>query len=281
MRHIELSELLKTIFADENGKRAKKTLKKAHVRAARCSDASQRSRYIKNNGSEKWRLLKEMLADRIGNKCWYTEVELTGAPLHVDHFRPVEKYWWLAFEAENYRLACHWSNSERENSLYGRSGGKSNHFPLIDEAHRAKGKKGIRIEKPIILDPCDPNDCKLIAFQADGRPVINPTYETDPIAKRRVEESKILLNLDHPDFNSKREQLRNEIQSDVQVYEALHPNSSERDLIRDRLAARIEPDAPFSTAARYYLQHHRYLDWVEEILNRRKCSQTTTSDRHQ
>lgn len=106
----------------------------------------------------------------------------------------------------------------------------------------------------------------LLAFQADGRPVLNPAYADDPIASRRVEESKVLLNLDHPDFNSKREQLYRHIGEDVKAHEALPEDSSSRVAIRVRMEKRLAANAPFSTAARYYLQVHRNLSWVEELL---------------
>ena len=83
----------------------------------------------------------------------------------------------------------------------------------------------------------------------------------------RVNESKLLLNLDHADFNSKREQLCHEIADDVRTHEDLPVNSAERATIRNRLAARLSAKAPFSTAARFYLKLHRHLDWVENILN--------------
>ena len=36
---------------------------------------------------------------------------------------------------------------------------------------------------------------------------MNPAFAADPVAIERVSQSKILLDLDHPEFNSKREQL--------------------------------------------------------------------------
>ena len=118
----------------------------------------------------------------------------------------------------------------------------------------------------MILDPCNKDDCKLIAFLPDGRPVIHPDYKSDVIALRRVDESKILLNLDHPDFNSKREQLRMDIESDVATHEELPDGSTQRDAIRERLVRRIKRTAAFSVAARQYLSAYRYLDWVGDIL---------------
>ena len=122
-------------------------------------------------------------------------------------------------------------------------------------------------ERPVILDPCSAADCELLAFQADGRPILNPTFAGDAIAKQRVDESKILLNLDHPAFNSKREQLCRDTADDVRIHEALPANSAERVTVRTRIERRLAPMAAFSTAARFYLSLHRNLTWVEEIIN--------------
>jgi hypothetical protein len=121
----------------------------------------------------------------------------------------------------------------------------------------------------MILDPCKKEDCDLLAFQADGRPILNPEKATDPLAAERVEKSKILLNLDHPDFNSNREQLCRDIADEVKAYEQLPVDANSRASLRTRLERRIAPTAPFSTAARYYLKLHRHLEWVENLLNSR------------
>ena len=78
----------------------------------------------------------------------------------------------------------------------------------------------------------------------------------------------LLLNLDHPDFNSKREQLCREISEDVRTYEELPAASGMRATIRDRIERRLGRDAQFSTAARFYLMLHRHLGWVDDILSR-------------
>jgi hypothetical protein len=229
---------------------------------------ADRQGYIRRNGPRKWSPIKNWLTGKLGKKCWYTEAELVGAPLAIDHFRPVCDYWWLAFDASNYRVACAFANSPEHNPLHGCAGGKGNAFPLLGTGPRAKGRNKLRCERPVILDPCDKADCDLVAFQADGRPVLNPAHAADPIALRRVEESKILLNLDHPDFNSKREQLCNDIADDVDAYGALPAGSPARATIEARLEGRLAASAPFSSAARYYLRLHRHHDWVEAILAR-------------
>ena len=52
------------------------------------------------------------------------------------------------------------------------------------------------------------------------------------------------------------------------MYEELPEGSESREDIRNRMERRLAANAPFSTAARYYLQVHRNLGWVEELLKR-------------
>jgi hypothetical protein len=267
MRYISLKDVLKCAFSGAAGKKCLVRLSTAH-KSVRAKPADQRQRYIDRNGSAKWSPVKLLLTAYLSNKCWYTETELVGADLAVDHYRPKCDYWWLAFNVGNYRIACPFANSPKHNEEHGCAGGKGDNFPLLPPNIRATDRKSIRIEKPVILDPCKQEDCNLLAFQADGRPVLNPAYAADPIATRRVEESKVLLNLDHPDFNSKREQLYHDIVEDVNTYEALPANSPSRAIILGRMKRRLAGNAPFSTAARYYLQLQRHLNWVEDLLKK-------------
>jgi len=259
MRHISLKPLLKKIFADADGKNIRKRLIKAHKKLA-AMQVADRKNHTDKNGPNKWKPLKTRLTNVLGKKCWYTEVELTGATLVVDHYRPVCAYWWLSYDAENYRVSCPWANSHEHNAEHGCAGGKGEQFPLLPPGIAATGKNRLRMERPVILDPCRKADCDLLAFQADGRPILNPAFIGDPMATKRVEDSKILLNLDHPDFNSKRE-------TDVNTHEQLPEGAASRKEIRDKLAGKLEPTAPYSTAARFYLKLHRHLDWVEKLLS--------------
>ena len=267
MRYIQLGNLIKTIFANPDGKKEMQRLTTAHE-TVKTKPKNQRQKYIEKNGSSKWSPIKNRMTKRLGNKCWYTEVELVGADLTIDHYRPKRDYWWLAFDVDNYRVACPYSNSKKHNPLYGCGGGKGDDFPLRAPSVRATSKRKIKCEKPIILDPCNKDDCNLLVFQADGRPKLNPVYAADHVAVERVERSMLLLNLDHPDFNTKREQLYLTIKGDVDMYEALPAGSPSRNLILDRMKDRLSAKAAFSSAARHYLQFHRHLDWVENLLNK-------------
>lgn len=265
MRYVPLNKLINSIFADAAGKKDKKRLERAH-KVAKGKKDDLRKKYINRNGSGKWSPVKNRMTSILGNKCWYTEAELVGADLTIDHFRPKSDYWWLAFDVQNYRVACSYANSPKFNASQGFTGGKGDDFPLLPPSVRATCKSKIKNEKPVILDPCKKEDCELVIFEADGRPIINPVYATDPIAVHRVNESKLLLNLDHPDFNSKREQLCVNISEDVLTYEELPVTSPQRVTIRNRMEARLSAKAAFSSAARHYLKFHRHLKWVEDLL---------------
>jgi hypothetical protein len=258
---------LPQFFADANGQKVKRSLERAHKKVAKKRKPKTRKKYIDANGSRKWKPIKDWLTLRLGSKCWYTEFRLIGAPLVVDHYRPVCDYWWLAFDPENYRIACPWANSPEHNSIFNRPGGKADNFPLMPPAVRATRKNELPTERPVILDPCIATDCDLLAFRADGHPILNPAFAADPVAVARVEHSKLLLNLNHGQFNSDREQLCNAIADDVRIHEALPFGSPERMVIRARVEQRLTPQASFSTAARFYLKLHRHLDWVENLLN--------------
>jgi len=266
MRHVPLDAVLEELFAAEGGSRLRDRLTRAGNRLTKLADAV-RLKDIRRNGSTKWSPLKDRLTAKLGNKCWYTEVELVGAPLSVDHYRPVYDYWWLAYEPANYRVACPFANSPKDNEVHGCGGGKGDQFPLLAPGQRASSKADLGMELPVILDPCNEVDCELLAFQSDGRPVLNPAMSHIPNAEERVSRSSFLLNLDHPDFNSKREQLFHLIADDVRAYEELPEGSDSRVTIRTRLAGRIAPEAAFSTAAGYYLRLYRHLGWVEELLS--------------
>src|SRR4030081_2142396 len=115
MRHIALEDLCELVFGDDEGKQCKQRLAAAQETVKQKS-ANNRQGYINRNGSAKWSPVKNLMTVRLGNKCWYTEAELVGADLTIDHYRPKRDYWWLAFEVSNYRIACPFANSPKHNA---------------------------------------------------------------------------------------------------------------------------------------------------------------------
>ena len=141
---------------------------------------NERIAFINNNRTATWgnRELLTALKEVIGNKCWYSEVDLTGADPNIDHFRPKgrvkevdvdsltptgidsEGYWWLAFDHQNFRLSSMHSNQRRvdENT----NGGKWDFFPVVG-SRAVKGTQLSLINESVFpLDRCSATDVSLM-----------------------------------------------------------------------------------------------------------------------
>jgi hypothetical protein len=142
------------------------------------------------DGNKVWSLVKPWLEKLNHNKCWFCDGECDQAEYDVEHFRPkkgitqnhtplmypashhkngmpLRGYWWLAFDITNYRLSCQYCN--RGNSEASISYGKKNDFPLENESSRVlKPDDDLSVEKPLLLDPINSNDTKLLTYLSSG-----------------------------------------------------------------------------------------------------------------
>jgi hypothetical protein len=149
------------------------------------------------------KILKKDFRNFFHNKCWYTEVKLTGQDAQIDHFRPKSKvdrfqgynynvpletcgYSWLRNEPSNYRTSCIFGNR-----ITG-GGGKGCFFPLSNESEYMT-EKGAEREIPLLLDPCNYDDVRLISFL--GKLVVATSSE--PYCEERVKITSLIYNLDN------------------------------------------------------------------------------------
>lgn len=134
-------------------------------------------------------------------------------------------------------------------------------------SHHATSLAGIGTEKPVILDPCVKSDTELLEFQPDGRPVVSMQYVADKDAKDRVEQSKLLLNLDYPTFNEDREILYNKVKEYVDRGDRYIQSENDAiDDVKDDLRALMHPDAEYSKAAECYIRCFRDREWIEDLI---------------
>lgn len=185
---------------------------RANALVAQLAGASilQKARIIKKNAplsSE----IKDALWAAGGEKCWYSEVLLPMGEVEVEHFRPKGRlngekfpgYWWLAFNWNNYRIASHLANTRRYDRVNNSLRGKGGYFPLLAgirgafvPAPPANDPLCIRCESPLLLDPVNANDVRLITFDQDGLPGPNPFHCNTPTAINRVQRSIEFYSLD-------------------------------------------------------------------------------------
>ena len=189
-----------------------------------CLDAKNRRELLRGHFSEVWRDkdLKENLAKISHYKCWYCETPLTRDDLVVDHYRPKgrvfeepedkEGYWWLAFQAPNFRLSCKYCNELRDDKVGGTRGGKATHFPLLVGSVRATAEnRDLSREYPVLLDPKLKADVDCLMFLADSKAW--PRYDQNKEPERffRAMESIVILHLNHGRLRKGRGQVCNQV----------------------------------------------------------------------
>nr|WP_221378303.1 hypothetical protein [Actinoplanes polyasparticus] len=242
-------------------------------------DPAERKKLIDEN-RDKWVAFRERFHAVFGQKCWYTESENPGTDEDVDHYRPKGRiaesrahggYWWEALSWRNFRLSSHRANRMRINPDTGRTHGKADHFPLLDEAHRWAGPGYICCEAPTLLDPTDPEDPPLLTFDTNGYTALSTAYRNDPVAHRKVEDSRIYLHLDWPAFVAARRRLYTLIYTKIAdgdravarlVHEPVTAKETLKAIARD-LIRLTRDDQPYSRAAQTYVLHYRDRDWVK------------------
>lgn len=231
---------------------------------------------IISNNSALWSELKDILSKQSNHKCWYCESLELRSDKSVDHFRPKNRvaeakahsgYWWLAFDWRNYRFSCTYCNSRRIFS--DTNGGKHDHFPLFEPPYRALLPGQESHEIVVLLDPCNCNDVRKIAYTIEGTPV-PASSNVESRDFERAQKSIHLYHLDHTHTCRARKQIRIDIDLLVkEVSEFLTDgNIGKADSKKEEIINLIRTDSekPFSTSARAYLRRHIGTIWVQEIL---------------
>ena len=234
----------------------------------------------------RWIAVRDAFEEHSDGKCWYVECKSPGADNDIDHYRPKSRvaedrthpgYYWLAFEWRNLRLSSQRANRPRRDEEIGETGGKSDHFPLVNPERRARAPEDdISHEIPAIVDPTNAADVAMLTFGPSGEVELVPARKGDPISEAKLEASRLYLHLNWPRFRDDRVILYNEIERSVHRGEDLAPMDfggmhavaqAFLDICKD-LAKRTEPHQEYSRAARAYVEMFRDRWWIREIVLR-------------
>ena len=251
MRYIDLSLI---DVADPDVVRWLQKATEKSIRLSELQTHDEKKSFFNDNNI--WKDFKPILIRLYGEKCWYSECDLTGSFGDVDHFRPKGKstdennniiledgYWWLAYDYQNYRLSC-----EKCNRLFGK-GGKRDKFPLMPGTIPASPNSNNDI--PLLLDPCSLHDVQLIDCDESGEiiPLSRNEYEI-----KRVTISKIIYNWNC--FNTARKGIRNQCKIALEIFELLYESAPHR--IKEPLL-QIERltnnKTPYSSFAKKYIKN--------------------------
>ena len=237
-----------------------------------------------------WRDVSALLAEISWEKCWYSESRNPGSDKNVDHFRPKgsvkedsghDGYWWLAFDWRNFRYSSQWCNQRRNDRINDTKGGKGDRFPLCPGSSRAR-HEGDRLEEeePMLLDPSDPEDWKLLGFRTDGHPT--PVRPAGTIEHERALVSIDIYHLHCKPLVDDRREVASRVRRVVETLEQFRRNIAEhamrvlykREL--QELYRLIDKRAEYSSAALCYARGEVYKleqgeqikrSWLEEVLD--------------
>jgi hypothetical protein len=249
--------------------------------------------YFKKNRGTTWgdaRLVAALKAV-VGNKCWYSEIDLGGADPEVDHFRPkgrvvevdkdlqktghfAEGYWWLAFELHNFRLVAQHSNQRRVDDQT--QGGKADFFPVVGDRALPTTPHQQIFETILPLDPCSASDVSLLWFDPDGNPAYSPkTRKSNDFDRLRVKATIWLYHLDKHDTAVPRSKAVTEVRRKLKQADNYHSlwhspmpcmrSKASFDIEVAEIAEALADTSPFAGAKRcaVRLAMSDY-DWIEE-----------------
>lgn len=113
--------------------------------------------------------VRGVLRARCGTACAYC-LDVVGRPGEdVEHFRPKNLYWFLAYAPENYLSSCRRCNSSR----------KVNRFPLVEGSPRATQRSELNTERRLLLDPARDDVERVLRIELQSREY---NWEVDPTA---------------------------------------------------------------------------------------------------
>lgn len=257
---------------------------------------SQRNKFIDSKRTETWGHPEILTALKgpVGNKCWYTEVDLTGSDPNIDHFRPKGKiteidvdnlvktkkvsdgYWWLAFDSDNFRLSSMHANQRRVDEKT--NGGKWDFFPVDGPRAIAGTQIGLINESILPFDPCSPTDVALMWFEPDGKPGFKNWRRSPTIQEeRRLKVTTWLFHLDKQELAFNRAGAMEEVRIALKNADAIYQlweqkgfagDGQEKNLFDRAIAgirALISDKSPFAGAKRCAVQMAKsdYLWMVE------------------
>jgi len=259
----------------------KAKVKKLQESISKEKDVEKRNKLIDDHDTY-WKEIKPILAKIFHYKCWYTESPQMGTDVDVDHFRPKKEvfeckeshqgYWWLAFDISNYRYSCIVANRRRKDVEKKSTGGKGSYFPLWNEKTRAFTPRcNCNLEEPLLLDPCNPSDTRLIIFKEDGEAMARYSIESHPKSCLRANKSIELYSLNHSDFVRQRVSLRDQIIElldeardafeFLETGDATHKSRYESAI--SKLYQKVTLDSPFSSFCIDLIKNYIHEDFLD------------------
>lgn len=114
--------------------------------------------FFKQKNSNKWKIFKDDFLILSGSRCPICEHDISNYD-DIEHFRPKNYYWWLAYDYINYAPYCKLCNSTY----------KRDNFPLNNPSKKVNFTKINKInqEKPLLFNPLKDNLFELFQIKLE------------------------------------------------------------------------------------------------------------------
>ena len=177
----------------------------------------ERNAFIDGNGSH-WGKLKPWLLALSHGKCWFSESKDVFSHYDVEHFRPKkiardmgddtrDGYWWLAYEYSNFRICGNVGNRK-----------KGGWFPLQGGSLCSSYENPCEeSESRYLLDPTDPSDVELIAFDEKGDAIAAPNVTGWPAERVKISVERLKLN-EHEPLTDARKAVWQKVSREIEGY---------------------------------------------------------------
>ncbi len=200
----------------------------------------------KYNDRYKYKDIKEKLKLIYKNKCAFCESYCE--QLHVEHYRPKSKYYWLAYSWDNLLLACPTCNSSKGNrfEVFNLQVNNFDDTELDRQNINSLSAQYDLQENPKLINPEAKDPVGSAAFDRNGK-----ISSTDPYMKHTIEVCK----LDRSNLNDRRRKLLNDFKDHIKAELSVGNNNYVKGKIREFIRDADNLDNEFIAFRKYAASH--------------------------
>jgi len=226
----------------------------------------ERNEIITAKGAH-WGELKPWLLALSYGKCWFSDTKDLFSHYDVEHYRPKKEanddenpdgegkavtrdgYWWLAFDYCNFRVCGNVGNRK-----------KGGWFPLrLGSVCSQFTERCEETESPYFIDPINPADVDLVAFDERGDMIPKPGASEWEAKRVEISAKRIKLN-QHEELTEARKKLWQELTREIEGYltQKQRAASGNNPGAREKLAGhirnirrRLQPSESLSSVAQW------------------------------
>ncbi|MDX4066804.1 retron system putative HNH endonuclease [Aliarcobacter skirrowii] len=123
--------------------------------------------YVDEKNLYKVGSVQKILKNIYNLKCAYCEQKLLDAPKHIEHYRPKDIYYWLAYSWDNLLLSCGSCNSSKGINFQIKKTIVNYTSELFEDIHNLGSSYDV-IEEPMIINPEKEDVLDKLVFDKEG-----------------------------------------------------------------------------------------------------------------